>query len=87
MEDRMYSAAIVLIRLLVGWVFFIEGILKFRWWDDLGVGRFATIGIPAVTAIRFSAIRLLIYIRILACIFDEVSSALSTFSTGSASTT
>jgi uncharacterized membrane protein YphA (DoxX/SURF4 family) len=39
--------AIVLIRLLVGWVFLVEGILKFLLPDELGVGRFATIGIPA----------------------------------------
>ena len=38
---------IILIRLLVGWVFVIEGILKFVLPDELGVGRFASIGIPA----------------------------------------
>lgn len=42
--------AITLIRLLVGWVFFVEGILKFTLPDELGVGRFATIGIPAPQA-------------------------------------
>jgi uncharacterized membrane protein YphA (DoxX/SURF4 family) len=31
----------------VGWVFFVEGVLKFLKPEDLGVGRFATIGIPA----------------------------------------
>ncbi len=45
MEDRM-SSAIVLIRLLVGWVFLLEGILKFALPDELGVGRFISIGIP-----------------------------------------
>jgi putative oxidoreductase len=39
--------AIVLIRLLVGWVFLVEGILKFLLPDELGGGRFTTIGIPA----------------------------------------
>jgi len=39
--------AIMLIRLLVGWVFVVEGILKFALPDELGVGRFASIGIPA----------------------------------------
>ena len=39
--------AIALIRLLVGWVFFVEGILKFMLPDELGVGRFTRIGIPA----------------------------------------
>lgn len=46
MENHIHSAPVVLIRLLVGWVFLVEGILKFLWWDDLGVGRFAAIGIP-----------------------------------------
>src|SRR3974390_1617723 len=44
--ERMGPATVV-IRLLVGWVFFIEGILKFILPDELGVGRFITIGIPA----------------------------------------
>ncbi len=35
--------AIALIRLLVGWVFVVEGILKFQLPDELGVGQFATI--------------------------------------------
>jgi putative oxidoreductase len=39
--------AIALVRLLVGWVFLVEGILKFMLPDELGVGRFTTIGIPA----------------------------------------
>lgn len=40
-------AATVLIRILVGAVFLSEGILKFLLPDELGVGRFARIGIPA----------------------------------------
>ena len=36
----------VLIRLLVGAVFFSEGIQKFLFSDSLGAGRFAKIGIP-----------------------------------------
>jgi uncharacterized membrane protein YphA (DoxX/SURF4 family) len=47
MKDTTSSMPAVLIRLLVGWVFLVEGILKFLWADDLGVGRFASIGIPA----------------------------------------
>ena len=39
--------AVALIRLLVGWVFLVEGILKFLLPDELAVGRFTTIGIPA----------------------------------------
>ena len=38
--------AVVLIRLMVGSVFFIEGWLKFLYPGDLGAGRFAKIGIP-----------------------------------------
>ena len=44
--DR-YEAAIVLVRVLVGWVFLSEGIQKFLFPAALGVGRFAKIGIPA----------------------------------------
>lgn len=44
--DR-YEAAIVLVRILVGWVFLSEGIQKFLFPAVLGVGRFAKIGIPA----------------------------------------
>jgi putative oxidoreductase len=38
--------AILLIRILVGWVFLSEGIQKFLFPDSLGVGRFVKIGIP-----------------------------------------
>jgi putative oxidoreductase len=40
------SKAVVLIRILVGWVFLSEGIQKFLFPDSLGVGRFVKIGIP-----------------------------------------
>src|SRR4029077_13067350 len=40
------SKAVVLIRVLVGWVFLSEGIQKFLFPDSLGVGRFVKIGIP-----------------------------------------
>ena len=40
-------AAVVLIRLMVGTVFFLEGIQKFLYPEALGAGRFAEIGIPA----------------------------------------
>src|ERR1700722_6183406 len=39
--------AIILIRILVGWVFVSEGIQKFLFPAQLGVGRFAKIGIPS----------------------------------------
>jgi uncharacterized membrane protein YphA (DoxX/SURF4 family) len=41
------SQAAAIIRLLVGWVFLVEGILKFVLPDELGAGRFTAIGIPA----------------------------------------
>ena len=41
------SKAILLIRILVGWVFLSEGIQKFLFPDSLGVGRFVKIGIPS----------------------------------------
>jgi len=41
------SKAILLIRVLVGWVFLSEGIQKFLFRDSLRVGRFAKIGIPS----------------------------------------
>ena len=44
-EDRA-SKAVLLIRILVGWVFLSEGIQKFLFPDSLGVGRFVKIGIP-----------------------------------------
>ncbi|MBZ5501243.1 MAG: DoxX family protein [Acidobacteriia bacterium] len=40
-------AATLAIRLLVGGVFFLEGIKKFLFVDQWGAGRFARIGIPA----------------------------------------
>jgi len=51
MFDRFLSsnapAATLAIRLLVGGVFFLEGIKKFLFVDQWGAGRFARIGIPA----------------------------------------
>jgi uncharacterized membrane protein YphA (DoxX/SURF4 family) len=40
-------AAVILIRIVVGGVFLPEGIQKFLFPNDLGVGRFVKIGIPA----------------------------------------
>jgi uncharacterized membrane protein YphA (DoxX/SURF4 family) len=40
-------AAVVLIRLMVGAVFLSEGLQKFMFPDQLGVGRFAKIGLPS----------------------------------------
>jgi putative oxidoreductase len=51
MFDRIVKTeapeATVLIRLVVGLVFFSEGVQKFLFPDTLGVGRFIIIGIPA----------------------------------------
>ncbi|MEA2711829.1 MAG: hypothetical protein QOF78_4430 [Phycisphaerales bacterium] len=41
------SPAVILIRILVGWVFLSEGIGKFLYADAQGAGRFEKIGIPA----------------------------------------
>ncbi len=40
-------AAVILVRILVGWVFLSEGIQKFLFPAALGAGRFAKIGLPA----------------------------------------
>jgi putative oxidoreductase len=40
-------AAVLLIRVLVGWVFVSEGVQKFLFPDAIGAGRFTKIGIPA----------------------------------------
>jgi uncharacterized membrane protein YphA (DoxX/SURF4 family) len=47
LTDDRYAKAVVLIRILVGWVFLSEGIQKFLFPASLGAGRFAKIGIPA----------------------------------------
>ena len=39
-------APVILIRLMVGAVFFTEGIQKFLYPGEVGAGRFAKIGIP-----------------------------------------
>ncbi len=44
------SRAVVLIRVLVGWVFLAEGILKYLMPDEMAAGRFAKIGIPSPNA-------------------------------------
>ena len=41
------AKALLLIRILVGWVFVSEGIQKFLFPAQLGVGRFEKIGIPS----------------------------------------
>lgn len=41
------SKALILVRILVGWVFVSEGVQKFLFPAQLGVGRFQKIGIPS----------------------------------------
>src|SRR3990172_2406881 len=45
--NNKLSSSIILIRLIVGTVFLSEGIQKFLFPDQLGVGRFIKIGLPA----------------------------------------
>lgn len=40
------TKAVLLVRVLVGWVFVSEGVQKFLFPDVLGTGRFVKIGIP-----------------------------------------
>jgi putative oxidoreductase len=40
------AKAVLLVRILIGWVFLSEGIQKFLFPETLGVGRFTKIGIP-----------------------------------------
>ncbi len=47
--DSSGPASLILIRLLVGVVFFSEGVQKFLYPAELGVGRFEHIGIPYPT--------------------------------------
>ena len=70
------NSAVVLIRLLVGWVFVVEGILKFRLPEDLGAGRFATIGIPAphTMATVVGAVEIVFGALVLIGLFTRVAS-------------
>jgi len=45
--DVSAPGPVILVRLLVGWVFFSEGVQKFLFPAALGVGRFEKVGIPA----------------------------------------
>ena len=70
------NSAVVLIRLLVGWSFVVEGILKFRLPEDLGAGRFATIGIPAphTMATVVGAVEIVFGVLVLIGLFTRVAS-------------
>jgi putative oxidoreductase len=45
--DARFPRTVILIRIMVAFVFLSEGIQKFLFANDLGVGRFINIGIPA----------------------------------------
>jgi len=47
MSGQRAPAAVILIRLMTGAVFFSEGIQKFLFPQELGIGRFTRIGMPA----------------------------------------
>ena len=47
LQEKTSGCAVALIRLMVGAVFLSEGIQKFLFPDQLGVGRFIKIGLPA----------------------------------------
>ena len=53
------TRSVILIRLIVGAVFLSEGIQKFLFSADLGVGRFVKIGIPAPMIIISVVLQLL----------------------------
>ena len=46
-NETRAPASVLLIRVMVGVVFLAEGVQKFLYPDELGVGRFIKIGIPA----------------------------------------
>ena len=67
--------AIVVIRILVGWVFIVEGYLKFALPEELGAGRFTTIGIPypQYTAPFVGAVELVCGILIVLGLFTRLA--------------
>jgi uncharacterized membrane protein YphA (DoxX/SURF4 family) len=67
---------ILLIRLLVGGVFFLEGIKKFLFVEQWGAGRFARIGIPApgITGPFVGMVEIVCGLLILAGLLTRVAS-------------
>jgi putative oxidoreductase len=47
MSEKRINISLLLIRILVGTIFLSEGIQKFLFPNELGVGRFIKIGLPA----------------------------------------
>jgi putative oxidoreductase len=71
-------ASVILIRLLVGAVFFFEGVQKFLYPDALGIGRFEKIGIPApgLTAPFVGGIEIVCGVLVVAGLFTRWASIL-----------
>ena len=69
------AKAIVLIRILVGWVFLSEGTQKFLFSASLGVGRFTKIGIPApqIMAPIVGAVEIVFGILLLIGLFTRIA--------------
>lgn len=67
--------AVILIRILVGWVFVSEGIQKFLFPDALGVGRFARIGfpIPQMTAPFVGFVEIICGVLVIAGLFTRLA--------------
>jgi uncharacterized membrane protein YphA (DoxX/SURF4 family) len=78
MKKEGSSAPVWLIRLLVGWVFLVEGVLKFMLPEDLGPGRFAAIGFPAphAAAIFVGIVEVVCGAMVLAGLYTRVAALL-----------
>lgn len=74
--DSRAPVATIVIRLLVGGVFFLEGVKKFLFADQWGAGRFARIGIPAphVLGPFVGAVEIVCGLLILAGLFTRLAS-------------
>jgi len=68
--------SVLVIRLLVGWVFLAEGILKFTRPEALGIGRFAKIGFvsPGLLASFVGWVEIICGVLILAGFFTRLAS-------------
>ena len=75
MNRQISSATVAIVRSLVGWVFVVEGVLKFLLPEELGVGRFASIGIPAprVTASFVGVVEVACGVMILAGLLTRLA--------------
>ena len=69
------AKAVLLIRVLVGWVFVSEGIQKFLFPAQLGVGRFQKIGIPSpqITAPFVGTVEIVCGILLLIGLFTRLA--------------